>query len=80
MALTRTTRAAQDQGVDRGTEPCAACHCHLANMVKTLSDRIETLSAREYMRLRAAADEARLDSEIARTELEQHKRIHTRDN
>jgi hypothetical protein len=49
-----------------------------ADVIKTLSDRIETLSAREYMRLRASADDARIDSEIARTELEHHKRIHIR--
>jgi hypothetical protein len=49
-----------------------------ADVVKTLSDRIETLSAREYMRLRASADEARTDYQIARTELEQHQRIHAR--
>ena len=51
-----------------------------ADVIKTLSDRIETLSAREYMRLRAAADEARIDAEIAHTEFEQHQRIHAKAN
>jgi hypothetical protein len=37
-----------------------------ATAVNTLNGRMETLAAPEYMRLRAAADEARIDSEVAR--------------
>jgi len=36
--------------------------------------------ADEYARLRVAADEARIDSEVARLELEQHKRKHAKAN
>jgi len=49
-----------------------------ATAVNTLNGRMETLAAPEYMRLRAAADEARIDSEVTRLELEQHKRVHSR--
>lgn len=39
-----------------------------------------TPRASEYNRLKAIADEARIDSEVARLELEQHTRIHARAN
>ena len=69
---------------------CAECHrlsaecarleqAH-ADLVKSLLDSAETLSARDYMRRRQAALEARIDSEIAHTEFEQHQRIHAKAN
>jgi len=51
-----------------------------ATVVNVLNSRTETATASEYMRLRADADEARLDSEIARLELGQHKRVHAKAN
>jgi len=51
-----------------------------ATAVNTMNGRIETLAASEYMRLRAAAEEVRIDSEVARLELEQHKRVHSKAN
>jgi hypothetical protein len=46
--------------------------------VNVLSGRSGAIPACEYMRLRADADEARIDSELAHLELERHKRIHAK--
>jgi hypothetical protein len=46
-----------------------------ASAVNLLSSRSGTAAAFEYMRLRAGADEARIDSEIARLELERHRQF-----
>jgi len=51
-----------------------------ATTVQTLGARRDIASASEYIRLRTAADEARIDCEVARLELEQHKRIHAKAN
>jgi hypothetical protein len=41
-----------------------------------LRSRAETLPASEYQRLRATADESRIDTELARLDLEQHVTKH----
>jgi hypothetical protein len=51
-----------------------------ATSIQTLGARRDTAIASEYIRLRTAADEARIDCEVARLALEQHKRIHTKAN
>jgi hypothetical protein len=51
-----------------------------AAAIDTLTTRSDTAPAAEYIRLRTFADDARLDSEVARLELEKHKRIHSRAN
>lgn len=48
--------------------------------VNALNARSETARASEYIKLRAAADEARMDAELARLELEQHQQIHRKAN
>ena len=65
---------------DRLSEECGRLEQAHADLVKTLLHSPETLSAGEYTRLRQAAIEARIDSEIARTEFEQHQRIHAKAN
>jgi hypothetical protein len=44
--------------------------------MKALLARRETAPSLEYVRLRTANDEARIDYESARLDLEQHKRTH----
>jgi len=51
-----------------------------ATAIQTLGARRDTAIASEYIRLRTAADEARIDCEVARLELERHKRIHAKAN
>ena len=51
-----------------------------ATAIQTLGARRSRAVASEYIRLRTADDEARVDCEVARLELEQHKRIHGRAN
>jgi hypothetical protein len=52
-----------------------------ARAVNTLNSSMGTLlPTPEYMCLRAAAEEARIDSEVARIELEQHKRVRAKAN
>jgi hypothetical protein len=51
-----------------------------ASAIDTLTTRSAIAPVAEYIRLRTFADEARLDSEVARLELEQHKRIHAKAN
>jgi len=51
-----------------------------AMAIQTLGARRDIAVASEYLRLRTAADEARVDCEVARLELEQHKRIHSKAN
>ena len=51
-----------------------------ASAINILTARFDITPAAEYIRLRAIADEARIDSEVARLELEQHKRIHSKAN
>lgn len=73
-----------------GAMDCAECDRLLAEYerleqayataVNVLNSSAETANVSEYMRLRAAADEARLDSEVARLQLEQHKRVHSMAN
>jgi hypothetical protein len=63
---------------DRLSRECARLELAHADAVKTLLDRIDTLSAAENTRLREIAVEVRIDSEIAHTELEQHQRIHAK--
>ena len=73
-----------------GLQDCAECDRLLAQYarleqayeiaVETLPPGMGTLSVREYMRLRTAADEARIDLGVAHLKLEQHKRIHTKAN
>src|ERR1700733_3386735 len=45
-----------------------------------LTARAHIARGNEYNALRIAADEARIDSEVARLELEQHKRKHAKVN
>jgi hypothetical protein len=47
-----------------------------AAKVGILTASAHTAQANEYTTLKVAADEARIDSEVARLELEQHKRKH----
>lgn len=47
-----------------------------ATALQRLDDLRDTVVASEYIRLRTAADEAGIDCEIARLELERHRRIH----
>jgi hypothetical protein len=51
-----------------------------ASTVSLLNSSSGSAIAFEYMRLRTDADEARIDSEIARLELEQHKRVEAKAN
>jgi len=51
-----------------------------ATAVQTLGSRRDTTVAPGYIGLRTAADEARIDCEVARLEFEQHKRIHAKAN
>lgn len=51
-----------------------------ASAVNSLAARRETASAPEFTKLRVAADEARLDAELARLELERHQRVHRKAN
>ena len=51
-----------------------------ATAIQTLGSRRDTAAAPEYIRLRTAADEARIDCEVARLEMEQHKRVHSKAN
>lgn len=51
-----------------------------ATAVGRVAASAQSDNAREYQRLRARADEARLDSEVARLELEQHRRRHAKAN
>ena len=53
---------------------------HYASAVNLLNASISGSEVREYMKLRAAADEARIDAEVARLELEKHQRIHRKAN
>ncbi len=48
--------------------------------IQALGSKRDTGVASEYIRLRTAADEARIDCELARLELEQHKRVHAKAN
>jgi len=47
-----------------------------AHAYGVLTSVSETARAHEYSRLRGIADEARIDSEVARLELEQHQKSH----
>ena len=49
-----------------------------ASAIEVLAARSGISSAAEYTKLRAVADEARIDSEGSRLELERHKRIHSK--
>ena len=49
-----------------------------ATAVEALSTRRDTSNVREYFRLKNEADKARLDSEFAQSELQQHQWSHTR--
>lgn len=51
-----------------------------AHAYGVLTSFADTARASEYNRLKATADEARIDSEIARLELEQHRRVHVKVN
>jgi hypothetical protein len=51
-----------------------------ATAIGMLRASAHTARANEYSRLRIAADEARVDSEVARLELEQHKRRYAKVN
>ena len=51
-----------------------------ATAIDALAANVGIVRAGEYTWLRAAADEARSDSEVARLELEKHKRIHAKAN
>jgi hypothetical protein len=51
-----------------------------ASAVNLLNGRSGTAIAFEYMRLRTDAGEARIDCEIARLELERHKRVDAKTN
>jgi hypothetical protein len=51
-----------------------------AMAVDALSANVGITRAAEYTWLRAAADEARIDSEVARLALEQHRRVHAKAN
>ena len=51
-----------------------------ASAINTLTARSDIAPLAEYIRLRTVADEARIDSELARLELEEHKRIHSKAN
>lgn len=48
--------------------------------ILVLASLRETADADEYMKLRKLTNEARLDSETARRELEKHRRIHASAN
>jgi hypothetical protein len=48
--------------------------------IQTLGARRDSSLVSEYIRLRTAADEARVDCEVVRLELEQHKRVHAKAN
>jgi hypothetical protein len=48
----------------------------LYDAVETLATRIEFAGVAEYFVLKIAMDEARIDSELARLELMQHKMKH----
>jgi hypothetical protein len=48
--------------------------------INNLAARSGTAPLTEYTRLRVIADEARIDSEVARLELEKDKRIHFKAN
>ena len=43
---------------------------------ETLNSQIDTASAREYQKLKGLANELRIDSEMARLELERHVARH----
>jgi hypothetical protein len=45
--------------------------------VKALGSRVEHAAAAEYNRLKAVADEARIEAELAHVALEEHKQQHT---
>jgi hypothetical protein len=47
-----------------------------ANAVNALSARPKKAPLTEYRRLRIAADDARIDAEVARLECEKHQRMH----
>ncbi len=51
-----------------------------ASAIEVLAARSGISAAVEYTRLRAIADKARIDLEVARLELERHKRIHSKAN
>lgn len=46
------------------------------NAERSLQLRVETASPAEYRKLKKIADESRIDSEVARLELEQHTTRH----
>jgi hypothetical protein len=48
--------------------------------VAALSDGVEFAPAAEYLPLKATADQTWIDAEVARVELKQHKRIHSKAN
>jgi hypothetical protein len=51
-----------------------------ASAVHLLNASIAGADVREYMKLRAAAHEARVDAETVRRELEKHTEIHRKTN
>jgi hypothetical protein len=51
-----------------------------ATAIQALAARRGTVDSQEYAFLRKAADEARLEAELARLGLEKHKRVHTKAN
>ena len=70
--------------------PCQECDRLLTNFerlegdyataVQTLSARRDKAVASECIRLRSIAAGARIDCEVARLELEQHRRVHAKAN
>jgi hypothetical protein len=65
---------------DRLQAECARLEQAYETALNTLDIRIDTSPASEYMRLRAAVAEARIDSEVAHLELQRHKRVHSKAN
>jgi hypothetical protein len=64
---------------DRLTAEYRRLEQEYASAVNLLNAPIAS-EVREYIKLRAAADEARIDAEIARLELEKHKGVHRKAN
>jgi hypothetical protein len=66
--------------------PCAKCSLLLAEYARrygtyraafnALAERVEAAPIAEYNVLRIARDDARIDSELARVELERHQQEH----
>jgi hypothetical protein len=62
---------------DRLRSECERLEQAYAAAINTLNSRVGNAPSFEYIELSTAVNEARIDSEIARTELEQHRLVHT---